>query len=66
VIRLLVEIINFIGCLFGGMLSLIGFALVAVCIALVVVLILAALISWAFFAAASELYKAHGPKEVMS
>lgn len=65
-IRLLVEIINFIGCLLGGMLSLIGFVLVGAGIALVIVLIAVALIAWAFFVAASELYKAHSPKEVTS
>lgn len=41
-IRLLVEIINFIGCVIAGLLA------------------------WACFAAGSELYKAHGAKEVSS
>jgi VIT1/CCC1 family predicted Fe2+/Mn2+ transporter len=66
VIRFLVEVINFIGCLFGGMLSLIGFVLVGAGIALLIVLIAVALVAWAFFAAAYELYKAHGPKEATS
>lgn len=54
--RLLVEIINFIGCLIGGLFSPIAFALVAVCIA-------AALLAWLFFSIANELYEAHSPKE---
>lgn len=55
-IRVLVEIINFIGCLIGGLLSLLGFLLIAVCI-------LAAVLAWVLFSAANELYAAHSPKE---
>ena len=56
ILRFLKEIIDLVGCLIGGMFSLLGFTLLAACV-------VAGLLAWACFEIASELYAAHSPKE---
>lgn len=58
-IRLVVESINFIGCVIGGALCLVGCALV-------LVIIFTGVLAFVCFDAGAELCKAHGPKEVSS
>lgn len=58
-IRLLVEVINLIGCIIAAVLLMAGIALVLVCLVI-------AMIAWVCFSGSSELYNAHSPKEASS